>query len=128
MLIRSFEKHNKISWMITLIGACLIFYISSLTFDYSVGVFSLSYASIAYHVLAFFCFGFFLLISIVRGKNERGLFILGALIAFIYAISDEVHQYFVAGRYCTGFDVLLDSIGIMLVGLIYGCVILYRRS
>lgn len=32
------------------------------------------------------------------------------LVAFILACSDELHQYFVAGRSCRFFDILLDTI------------------
>jgi hypothetical protein len=31
-----------------------------------------------------------------------------------YAISDEIHQYFVPGRYASAWDVLLDSGGVLL--------------
>ncbi len=33
------------------------------------------------------------------------------LIAFIYAISDEIHQLFIDGRHGTAVDVVIDSLG-----------------
>ncbi len=33
------------------------------------------------------------------------------LISFLYAASDEIHQYFVPGRACRTFDVLIDTSG-----------------
>lgn len=36
---------------------------------------------------------------------------LGILICFLYAISDEVHQYFVPGRACRMKDVMIDTCG-----------------
>lgn len=33
------------------------------------------------------------------------------LFCFLYAVSDEVHQLFVVGRYCSFFDVMIDSFG-----------------
>lgn len=33
------------------------------------------------------------------------------LISFIYAITDEVHQYFVPGRACRLYDIAIDSLG-----------------
>jgi VanZ family protein len=38
--------------------------------------------------------------------------------AFLYAVSDEVHQYFVPGRTASFGDVLIDGCGIMLAILI----------
>jgi VanZ family protein len=111
-----FEKHNKISWLITLIGAGLIFYISSLTFDqaeYNFGI-----LTIVYHFLSFFCFSFFLFISLVRGK-KKSLFSLAIFISVFYAISDEIHQLYVPGRFCTVLDVLVDSAGILFSFMLY---------
>ena len=36
---------------------------------------------------------------------------LAVLISFLYAISDEIHQYFVPGRAGRAFDVLIDTSG-----------------
>ncbi len=33
------------------------------------------------------------------------------LFCFLYAVSDEVHQLFVVGRYCSFFDVIVDTFG-----------------
>ncbi len=33
------------------------------------------------------------------------------LFCFLYAYSDEIHQLFVLGRYCSFFDVIIDSLG-----------------
>jgi VanZ family protein len=45
--------------------------------------------------------------------NASGLFIYPANISLFYAVSDEVHQYFVLGRDCSVRDVLIDTIGII---------------
>lgn len=42
------------------------------------------------------------------------------IISVLYAISDEIHQYFVPGRSCELRDVLIDSSGVTL-----GCILLY---
>ena len=51
--------------------------------------------------------------------------VLATFIAIAYAISDEVHQHFVAGRHGTPVDVAIDAIGIGLAAL--ACVIATRR-
>ncbi len=37
--------------------------------------------------------------------------LLGVLIAVVFGISDEIHQYFTPGRHCSLRDVLADSLG-----------------
>jgi len=44
-------------------------------------------------------------------KRKKLLKWLPILISFIYAISDEIHQYFVPGRFGTWYDVLIDTSG-----------------
>jgi VanZ family protein len=58
----------------------------------------------------------FLLYKAFRGSfnmNVFGLFMYPATFSLLYAISDEIHQYFVLGRNCSRRDVLIDSIGII---------------
>ncbi len=43
--------------------------------------------------------------------------VLAAVIAVLYAASDELHQSFVEGRHGTPVDVLIDSVGIGLAAL-----------
>ena len=43
--------------------------------------------------------------------------VLAAVIALLYAISDEVHQSFVEGRHGSPVDVLIDALGIGLATL-----------
>jgi len=51
------------------------------------------------------------------------------LICFIYAISDEVHQYFVPGRSMEARDVLIDSSGAIIGILItVGIIAIYRKK
>ena len=128
MIIKWFEKHRKISLTITLISVCLIFYISSLSFSDGVDYGFPGLFSIIYHISAFFFFGFFVLISLVRGRSKLSLFILGGIIAFMYAITDEIHQFFVPGRYCSFFDIGLDSVGILFALIIYGVIVAKRKK
>jgi len=122
-IISWFEKHNKLSFGITLLIALSIFYISSLTFGS--GGSGTNTFSILYHILAFFFFAFFLLISLVRGKNKQFIF-LAIIISIIYGFSDEIHQFFVPGRYTSLSDVFLDSVGVLFAFMIYLISIEYR--
>jgi len=118
-MIRWLERHDKISWTICLVIAITIFYVSSLAFEPG-GKGALSYRPIAYHILIFFLLEFFLLISILKGKNGNlKLALIGIVVAVLYGILDEIHQYFVPGRAVSVDDLALDSLGIMLAFIIY---------
>ena len=55
--------------------------------------------------------------------GKTGLVISSTLLGTIYAVSDEVHQYFVPGRSCELKDVVIDSVGV-LGGVIFGLILL----
>jgi len=129
-IISWFEKHNKISWIITFIIAIIIYYISSLTFQPGIkGGFP--YRSILYHFLAFLGFAGFLLMSLVKGKlNNKTInfFLIAIITSIIYGISDEIHQLFVPGRYFSIEDILTDSAGILIAGFVYLIILVMNNS
>ena len=43
-------------------------------------------------------------------KNKKE-FIFALAFCFLYSVSDEIHQYFVPGRACRFYDVIVDTIG-----------------
>jgi|SRR3989344_5282507 len=125
-MISWFEKHIKISWIITIFIAIAIFYISSLTFEQSTGSGGIGIKAILYHIIVFFFFAFFLAISLARGKNISLIF-LAIIFSILYGISDEIHQSFVPGRVSSISDVFLDSVGIIFASLFYFILIEYRQ-
>lgn len=65
-----------------------------------------------------------LLISRALREYNPGLiytrrFLWVFLISVVYAISDEYHQIFVAGRYASSFDLFMDGLGSFIGSLIY---------
>lgn len=121
-----FEKHNKLSWIITILIAFFIFYISSLSFE-SAPSGGFGYKTIMYHFYAFFFFSIFLFISLIKGKKKNLIFICFVLSIF-YAISDEIHQVFVPNRSFAIFDILIDSTGVLLAGYLYLSVLSSKKS
>ncbi|MFH1643895.1 MAG: VanZ family protein [bacterium] len=121
-MINWLEKYNKLSWGITIFGAVMIFYLSSIKM-FGLGEKGTNLISMIYHICAFFCFSFFLFIS-VRKINH--IFVLAIIVSIFYAVLDEIHQIFVPGRFCTFLDFALDSVGILLASVIYLSV-KYRR-
>jgi len=123
-MIRWFEKHNKLSWLITIFGAVIIFYLSSISSFPSVGKEGTNLLSMIYHVSAFFCLALFLFISV---KRSNYIFSLAIVIVIFYGLLDEVHQIFVVGRSCAFFDFLLDTTGVLFASMIYFISIKYRQ-
>lgn len=118
-MISWLEKNSKVSWMIVFYISIFIFYISSRSF-YGAPSGGYGYQTILYHFYAFFFLTCFLLIALINGRYEnRGLIIMGILIAILYAVSDEFHQLFVANRRASFGDVLIDVLGILVAGMIY---------
>jgi len=76
--------------------------------------------STAYHMIVFFLFNFFLLISISGSKEMRIKSLIIALaVSLAYAIFDEIHQIFVPFRYPDVSDILIDTMGILLATFVY---------
>jgi len=123
-MISWFEKHYKLSFVITILIAIIIFYMSSLTGAQTYKA-SNNIQAVLYHIIVFFFLSFFLFISTTRGKN-KGLLFPSILLSFFYSITDEFHQYFVPGRSSSISDIMLDSIGILFAFMIYFISIKYR--
>ncbi len=73
-----------------------------------------------YFILAFFVFN---TINSWSNSRIRRLSIITVAICCLYAISDEIHQYFVPGRACRAFDVAVDT-----AGSAFFCVVYYFFS
>ena len=118
------EKHVSISWIFVIIIAIFIFYISSLTFKGVAGIPSL--LTYIYHFFIFFWLSFFL--AIAMSRRNISLVIPALFISLFYALSDEVHQLFVPGRYCSLGDFFIDSSGIILACFLYLITIKIRSN
>lgn len=82
------------------------------------------------HFFAFFVLAILLNSSLLAQKRFQFSFniksLLSLLIVVLYAIFDEVHQYFIPGRFCEFYDFLADILGgIAGVLLVY---FLFRRN
>lgn len=113
------EKNNHISWLIVIFIAIFIFYMSSLESS-NLPSNNPHINSFFYHFIIFFIFGFFLILSVVKGKRiNKNLIFIAITIAMIYGLTDEIHQFFVPGRCCAFEDILTNSIGILTSGIGY---------
>lgn len=116
-MIKKLEKKRAFSIAFLIIIALEIFLVSSIPGGAIVSGFDFSNF---YHFIAFFLLNFFFLIS-VNGKSKKmdKTFILILIISLVYAILDEMHQFFVPLRTPDIMDFLVDSIGIFSSSLVY---------
>jgi len=118
-MIKYLEKHRGFALIITLLIAIEIFYFSSISSFAEAPMKGINF-SIVYHLIVFFLFAFFLLITIKGESKFKVKHIFWTIIiSLIYAISDEVHQVFVPGRFSSISDIMVDLVGILLAVLIY---------
>ncbi len=69
--------------------------------------------SLFFHFILYFFYGISAYLFFNNPKNS-------IIFSSLYALSDEIHQYFVPGRSCDPVDLLVDIVGILLgIILIY---------
>jgi VanZ family protein len=94
------------TWLPVVIWAALIFTISSVpSLDSGLGVWDTVLRKIA-HVGEYAVLGALLYRAV---RREPAAIVLGSL----YAVTDEVHQSFVAGRHGSPVDWLIDTVGVV---------------
>ena len=86
-----------------------------------------SILSTIYHFGVFFMFAFFLSLSFKGGRLDRNTVLVVVLISLAYAISDEIHQIFVVGRFASVKDVVVDLIGSLSALLTLKIVSFYKK-
>lgn len=72
------------------------------------------------HYLLYTIGGIFIIINVKQYKNlnKENTIIISTIIGILYAITDEIHQYFVPGRSSKIQDVYIDALGII-TGIIF---------
>lgn len=105
------ERKRRISFIVFLLVALEIFWISSI--PGVKGGAQLPLVAITWHFSAFFLFAFFFFFLLKGNKKITFSHIITTLIvSLIYAISDEFHQSFVPFRSPSVKDVMIDFIGL----------------
>ena len=80
------------------------------------------------HFLEYFALGTLLAgVAATYDKNFVIKFVAAQIVGVLYAVSDEVHQYFVPGRACRFLDVCIDSVGCMCAVVVIAVVILIHK-
>ncbi len=90
----------------------IIFYFSSIPQPPTLGI---KYSASYEHVLEYFILSFLLYRGFKNSRYENIAFILAILIAIVYGISDEIHQFFILGRNFDFLDMGFDALGAFLI-------------
>ena len=90
----------------------IIFYYSSQPYP---PVVNLEHGASYEHILEYLILSFLLYRGFINSKYKNIAFILAILIAIVYGVSDEMHQYFVPGRNFDFIDMSLDALGACLI-------------
>jgi VanZ family protein len=85
-----------------------IFYFSA---QQTVGPELPAFTRVIAHFSEYFILAWLWIWALIPVLRDRAI-VAGALIAFLYALSDEFHQSFVPGRDSDPMDVLVDTLGI----------------
>jgi VanZ family protein len=108
--LKAIKRRITIYWILSLLYMVLIFFLSS----YPVPIRTPSFAFFD-KMVHIFEYGILasLIYLALRDANptKHYLFVLAFVIAFLYGVSDEIHQYFIPGRRADIFDVVANGIG-----------------
>lgn len=100
-----------IYWLLTFGYMGLIFYLSS---RHSIKLPKLANVDKIAHVFAYIPMAFLFFLSLNESGVKKYVFWIAFLSACLYGITDEIHQYFVPGRYSEIGDVIADSVGALI--------------
>jgi len=117
---KALESRPKFLWFVIFLYMSFIFYLSSISYPPQVAK-GVKHAPIFEHILEFGILGFLLFLgfrSLNSLKFYKNAATFAVLFGTIYGILDEVHQYFVPGRYSELIDVIANFIGVVFAVLI----------
>ncbi|MDX1764134.1 MAG: VanZ family protein [bacterium] len=88
--------------------ASLIFYLSSQSFD---GIPLKGGSDKVIHLVVFAGLGYLIIRAFYKNGWTSGKYAWAIILVALYGISDEIHQYWVAGRQFSIYDMIADALG-----------------
>lgn len=107
-------------WVPLIIYAGFIFYLSSIPGEYTPKLFP--YQDVTFHIIEYAIFAFLVNRAVKEYKPSLPYirrFCWVFFCSIIYALSDEFHQTFVPNRFPSAYDIIYDSIGILITNTFY---------
>jgi len=102
-------------WVPVILYAGLIFTISS--FPLPPPKVEIPFIDKFIHLVEYGILGFLFYRALRASRLAKQVFILAIIFSILYALSDEIHQYFVPGREFDLWDIAADSLGAILVAV-----------
>ena len=103
------QSRFNIYWIISLLYMGMIFLFSS--FPPPIKTPSFSFADKLAHLLAYGLLASLIYFALEKSRVNFHPIFIPFLVAFLYGVSDEIHQYFVPGRNADVFDALANGLG-----------------
>ena len=115
ILLSMFKRHKLliVYSFPMIVYAVLIFVMSSLPSHSIPNLFFFSYDKLL-HTIEFGLFGMLLYRSFLFHFRVKWPYVYTITAGSSYAVLDEIHQYFVFGRYCSIYDFTADFIGLVI--------------
>ena len=107
-------------WAPPLAYMVFIFLLSSMPVPRALPEFA--FADKLYHTIEYGILGILVLRALWISMPDRGLrflFVSTVIFSTFYGLTDEIHQYFVPGRFSSIYDVMADGIGSFIGAYIY---------
>ena len=108
--IEKLIKDPFLNWLLVIAYATIIFVYSSMTAAELPSV-TTRLPDWIMHFVEYFIFGILLFRALFVSGCKKKAALLAVVLAFAYAISDEVHQLFIGERFFSLKDIVIDTIG-----------------
>ncbi len=109
--IKYLKGRSVKNWLFVFLYALLIFLLSSIPHDSSSFLFSFYMSDKLLHLVEYTILGALLFNAFSDRMSLKKRFVLSFLLASLYGVTDELHQYFVPLRESDPLDLVADSLG-----------------
>jgi VanZ family protein len=117
--LRMWMKHQLRYWLPVYLYAGAIFCLSSISvLPEPEQQFGITISDAAKHVVEYFILSFLLFRAFINSRSsaiKTKAYLLAITLSILYGATDELHQFFVPERVCSGLDIVLDGVGSSLI-------------
>lgn len=112
-------KHQLLYWLPVYLYAGAIFYLSSVSvLPEPEQQFGITISDAVKHIVEYLILSFLLFRAFTNSNSpsiKTRAYLLAITLSILYGITDELHQFFVPERVCSGLDVFFNGIGSSLI-------------
>jgi len=107
-----------VTWSPSIVWSAVIFYTSTLPGS-SFRLPPFRFVDKLIHMCVFGLLSLLVLRGGLRAENRIKAFYFGIIYSILYGLADEIHQFFIPGRFVDPFDFLANVVGILIGALIF---------